>query len=504
MKFLFHFLMIYCSLLSHTVVAQENLLLEENFETFTEDRLSKGILRKALNLKADASKRIAVSYDIDPKKWKESFTLMAWVWAEEDFESYKIIDLSINYPDSVQLNYQLQKQMNNAWASEIYSKHAKYEYKPGFKRQLITQGWNLLSLSFNAQKHEVAFYYNGQQVAIYSLENFIPKTVPLSIRIQIGGDQKGDLGEWETFNGMIDDVKLFNYAWNQKNVRQYYKQLVPSEIIKQNAKPVDSLRIMTYNIWHGGNETGKGIGYKRIVDIIKQSKADIIAMQETYGSGAKIADELGYYFYLRSDNISIMSRYPIEETLPAYKSFHNANVKILIADRSIVFSSIWLNYPIDYWGEIDKGIKLDVEKWEIAQDGNKQTMEGIIQSLKPALENSKLIPVIIAGDFNSGSHLDWISSVRHLNSGYVMPFPTSIYLESMGFRDSFREIFPDPLKTRGLTWTPINPNTFQDRIDYIYIKSKTVKIINSKIINSHPVKYPSDHAALLTTITLTH
>ena len=48
----------------------------------------------------------------------------------------------------------------------------------------------------------------------------------------------------------------------------------------------DSLtfRTMTWNIWHGGREDGERIGPQRVVDVIRQSKADIVAMQETYGS----------------------------------------------------------------------------------------------------------------------------------------------------------------------------------------------------------------------------
>lgn len=503
MNHLFNAIIFICFFLLSPVILAQNLpIFEENFESLEKDRLTNGVVGSAINLKAEASDRTVLRYDIDHSKWKESFTLMAWVWAEADYEAYKIMDLEVNYADSTQLKWQLLKQMNNAWASEIHGNDAKLAYKPGFKRQLITKRWNLLSLSFNIQKEEVAFYYNGLQVAIYSIEDFIPESPALQISIQIGGDQKGDLGEWETFNGSIDDIKLYNSAWTRAEVKDYYRQFKLPEIEEHNSKSIDTLRIMSYNIWHGGNETGKGIGYLRIVDLIKQSKADIIAIQETYGSGAKIADELGFYFYLRSSNISIISRYPIAETLPAYKSFHHASASILIGDKSIVFNSIWLNYPIDYWGKIDRGEKIDIEKWKITQYGNKKTMEGIIDSLKPALENSKNTPVIIAGDFNSGSHLDWIPATQHMNAGYIMPFPTSQYLEILGFRDSFREFSPNPLKKRGLTWTPINPSTFQDRIDYIYIKNNSVKIVNSYIIDSHPIQYPSDHASLITTILL--
>lgn len=89
--------------------------------------------------------------------------------------------------------------------------------------------------------------------------------------------------------------------------------------------------------------------------------------------------------------------------------------------------------------------------------------------------------------------------VKELNAGYTMEFPTSKYLDSLGFKDIYREIFPNPAENRGITWTPINPKTHQDRIYYIYLKGNHLKIENSKVVNFHPIRYPSDHAAVKTT-----
>jgi endonuclease/exonuclease/phosphatase family metal-dependent hydrolase len=46
---------------------------------------------------------------------------------------------------------------------------------------------------------------------------------------------------------------------------------------------------MTWNIWHGGKEVGAEVGPKRVAEIIRESGADIIALQETYGSGEWLA-----------------------------------------------------------------------------------------------------------------------------------------------------------------------------------------------------------------------
>jgi endonuclease/exonuclease/phosphatase (EEP) superfamily protein YafD len=42
------------------------------------------------------------------------------------------------------------------------------------------------------------------------------------------------------------------------------------------------------------------------------------------------------------------------------------------------------------------------------------------------------------------------------------------------------------------------PHAFKDRIDYIYYKGKKLQPLKSFTITTHPVRYPSDHAALVT------
>ena len=260
------------------------------------------------------------------------------------------------------------------------------------------------------------------------------------------------------------------------------------------------LKVMTFNIWHGGRETGEEEGPLRVVDVIRDSGADIVAMQETYGSGERIAGELGYYLYLRSTNLSIMSRYPIIDTLKAYEPFHSGAVTIDVDGQHVVVASNWLNYPIDYWDMLEKGQPIDSAQWWQQQDEkNTGTLREVLHALRPAIEHSDHVPIIVCGDFNTGSHLDWVPKTRHLNGGYVMPFPATLLMEQSGFVDSFREIHPDPLAVRGITWSPAFPNAFQDRIDYIFYRGGVLKAIDSRTIDTHPVNYPSDHAAVMTT-----
>ena len=108
-------------------------------------------------------------------------------------------------------------------------------------------------------------------------------------------------------------------------------------------------KVMAWNIWHGGNdESLPSDGRPSVVDIIRESGADVILMIETYGSAPYIADSLGFEHHLISENLCIFSRYPIVETYSfgeAISPFNFGGVKIMIAgSEPVMFFDTWLHY----------------------------------------------------------------------------------------------------------------------------------------------------------------
>ena len=74
-------------------------------------------------------------------------------------------------------------------------------------------------------------------------------------------------------------------------------------------------------------------------------------------------------------------------------------------------------------------------------------------------------------------------------------------MNEAGCKDSFRELHMNPLLDPGLTWTPRAATSsteygLRDRIDYIYYRGN-LKPIESKVIDYHPIMFPSDHAAVI-------
>jgi hypothetical protein len=492
-------------MISTSIFAQKPVYLQ-SFEPAVQYSTTKGISGSALDLSANAAIRKILTVKNPLNESDSDFSVMLWVKASPQLASDYDVLSSTSLTDKKLKGWRLGVQANGAWRWEAMGR-SRYEYNPTVERQTVKDNkWHLLAFSYSKEKEEVRLYYDGLNTAIYycpGLDSI--HTNELFIGGRIADPTNSSSAEyrdqWHAFNGALDQIALFSEVLSPDFIRKQYSAYFPSLNSKQLSNEKDVLKIMNFNIFHGGNETGKEVGVERIVEVIKSSGADVISMQETYGSGARIADRLGYYFYLRSTNISIMSRYPIEETLNGYKSFYNGGAHIRLSkDQKIAFFANWLNFPTDYWGDLEKKVKLNADILTKQMDeGNTGDLRHILQIIQPYIDQSSSTPVIFCGDFNSGSHLDWIASTQHLNGGLVVPFPSGLLLMKNGFKDSFREIHPDPLKVRGITWSPMSVDAFKDRIDYIYYKGPKIKAIASATIDQHPVKYPSDHAALLTT-----
>ena len=137
----------------------------------------------------------------------------------------------------------------------------------------------------------------------------------------------------------------------------------------------------------------------------------------------------------------------------------------------------------------------------------------ILTVLRPLLAETDSIPIIMGGDFNVHSHLDWTEATRNLyhHGGAVVDWPASIAMEKAGFKDSFREMNPDPVASPGVTWLAdadsLETECRMDRIDFIYYQGKTIQAIASECYDNSLGKtftfkgedffYPSDHGFVL-------
>ena len=398
-------------------------------------------------------------------------------------------------------------QPTGAWGAVISDGKNSYTYQPNIPRQAINNGeWHQLAFVLNREKGELWFYMDGQNVAIYnspgigSLEN--------TNRTVVGGTDEyweyGSFGQWTAFNGLLDEVEINNEWMTAEMIEADYDRFKTLERPEELIAP---LRVMVWNIWHGGRRYGKHVGLERVIETIKEAQPDVVGLIETYGSGEAIADSLGYYFYLISSNLSIMSRFPIKETVKAFRPFNFGGAILdLGGNRELAVLDTWLHYLPDYCADI---AKMELSSQQLIQaEGETRHAEvkSILKEIKPIYAEASKRPVIMLGDFNSGSHLDWTEATKKLHYDYTVEWPVSQEMLKAGFKDSYRELHINPLLDPGFTWTPRAATSsdrygLRDRIDYIYYQGN-LSPIESNVIDYHPMMFPSDHAAVFTVFEL--
>lgn len=305
----------------------------------------------------------------------------------------------------------------------------------------------------------------------------------------------------DTVDAKITDIKI-----NDQNVKpEEDRSAIYSQVSLNSRCNKNILRVLQWNIWHGGVHIANS-GRMRVLELTRSSNADIIMMQEAYGIQNMLADSLNYYLRTKSskDNLALYSRYPID-TISFREPFKSNPVEITLScGRKVLFVDLWLRYaynPEYTSGYANKG--WDTNQW-VKEDSllALTDIKNIIEKdVKYNIEEN--MPVIITGDFNSCSHLDWTEKTKKLHYGYgTVNFPVSRYMASQGFIDCFRFLHPDEVNWQCGTISAIWNQMQMARIDFIYYKDNTLKPVSCKVIRTAPNiddVWPSDHAAVVAT-----
>jgi endonuclease/exonuclease/phosphatase family metal-dependent hydrolase len=270
-------------------------------------------------------------------------------------------------------------------------------------------------------------------------------------------------------------------------------------------QPVDSLRVMTFNILAGGDETGP---LSRTVDVIHAAEADVIGLQEESNSADEIALALGFHYHRFNLDLAIVSRYPITQVLTG-----GVKLEISPGRKAYVFDAHLAAYPYQPYDIRDGLISTEAQAIAAAQSARGSLLSSYLNNFMASALASGL-PVFFVGDFNEPSHLDWTQEAADagLNFGMKVGWPASQAIVNKGLIDAFRALRPDEVGDRGETWTPGLPAPFvqadevHDRIDFVYYLPRNVAPVSAQVlgydvndgntdIGLQP--YPSDHRAVV-------
>jgi endonuclease/exonuclease/phosphatase family metal-dependent hydrolase len=285
------------------------------------------------------------------------------------------------------------------------------------------------------------------------------------------------------------------------------------------AAPV-TVKVMTLNIFYGGDEWNLETGQwctrpagcpetlRHVLSTIEAADADIVGLQEGTANECVLADMLDWFCEPR---LQLISRFPLIDPPGANGVYALAEVT---PGRFVAISNVHL--PSDpygpYWVR-------DGEPRSAVLALERSTRLPAIQRQLNVLPDLAAggVPVFLTGDFNSPSHLDWTPAVDAVREQvrYPVVWPVSEALAGAGFRDSYREVHPDPVAVPGFTWTPPGtlesvPDEVYDRIDWVLVQGPA-ETLGTKLVGepggpdvdvAHD-PYPTDHRGVVSTFRVT-
>ncbi|HIG84189.1 MAG TPA: hypothetical protein EYG40_01755 [Verrucomicrobia bacterium] len=275
------------------------------------------------------------------------------------------------------------------------------------------------------------------------------------------------------------------------------------EVFTPGTVHLPRLKLLSFNIWVGTGNVSDG--YNKGLDSILISDADIVAVCENNGRAGDWANDLGWHvFELGSDN-AVLSRYPITATFTAGST---AGSTVRITDsplRQIHFWSCHLTaYPYGPYDIRDTNApdaaRVTVGLAAESNSGRISQVSNILSRATSQLTAADVTPVFLLGDFNCPSHLDWTpgTAAAGQHFGLVIDWPVTRATENAGMIDAYRVVHPDPVIHPGNTWTPIDLNDVQDRIDMVQFKGASLSVIDCRVFTTIPQgRWPSDHAGVL-------
>jgi endonuclease/exonuclease/phosphatase family protein len=265
------------------------------------------------------------------------------------------------------------------------------------------------------------------------------------------------------------------------------------------------LRVMSFNLREGGVH-GQ---FAAVVAAIEAGGADVVGLQEPFGRTRRIAAALGWY---AAPSLHTISRFPILQP----QSSRGRYGWLLVRPGQVVTIANVHNPSWPY----GPTLVLNARPLEKVLDNERQVrlpwMRPYLRALEPIVAAGE--PVFFTGDFNSPSWRDWTPevvdeigwqppTVEHRGPRYAVQWPVSLEMEAAGFRDSYREKYPDPVTAPGYTWTPghpkVGPRDVFDRIDFVWAAGPS-KTIGSRIVGDADdvtdvvvEPWPSDHRAVI-------
>jgi Endonuclease/Exonuclease/phosphatase family len=251
------------------------------------------------------------------------------------------------------------------------------------------------------------------------------------------------------------------------------------------------LEVFVFNVEYGGDESTDAV--------IRGVDADIVGVLESYNRLPEIAANTGYPYY--NVSLQILSKYPIHEPSGAEGRYALIEVR---PGQVVAFFNIHLDY-VKYGPKLlGNGASVD-EVLASEDEVRTSVLDEPLQLMRDLIEQG--YPVFFTGDLNEPSSLDWTEATAAARPDVdeAVAWPVSEAILGLGFRDTYRDIHPNPVLAPGITHEGAG-----DRIDYVYAAGPSATL-DSRLVGEEGGKgvdigfdpWTSDHRAVLSTFDVT-
>jgi hypothetical protein len=277
---------------------------------------------------------------------------------------------------------------------------------------------------------------------------------------------------------------------------------------------------MAFNIWHGGNlDKQHAHGFEEqnkaeLLDYLAVERPDLIFMVETYGLGRRVEKALnrdtsdGRTFRgvqitrerqqaFDRDNLWLFTWLPVREIYPAISeppvtSFHFGGARLGLPSGGHIHAfTTWISHLTSSWGPLNQaameralGVERTITDAELLASDHARRVEMAKLILQDRLPRYVVddAPVLLGGDFNTQSQLDWTEAAaaapRH--HGLVLEWPVMSMFAEAGYVDTFRAAHPDVARYPGRTWAAGHSFMYAPlRLDYVLAKGDVEVLASS-------------------------
>lgn len=270
---------------------------------------------------------------------------------------------------------------------------------------------------------------------------------------------------------------------------------------------------------------------KNMFELVLAADPDVVLIQETYGSFERFKKGLpGYNAILQSECNSVFTKFEIEGSrrlwvdkraqdpivfntpVLEFADVKAGDLHFRVSSFAMFWQPLCVHTPADLTVEQLLEQERSLQTYPLSP--RPQAINEALAAMNEYLAEKERIPMIIGGDFNSLSHLDWTAANGGAEGhcGRVVPWPVSLAMVGSGFTDAYRAVHPDEVKEYGVTVPVVGNDPKRPRplvrIDYVYSAGSMLKPVEAEVITGEYHKpfewrgrkfsmFPSDHSALL-------